>query len=330
MSDGGAARPASPDAPAQVDAPADVVALAGRRAQARAARDWPAADAAREELRARGWLVEDSPAGYRLSPAPPFSPAATVAALVPDEPIPPVRRVGVGLVVDGWPADVATCVRAWLEHTDAVVVALDLGDVDGAGHELARLGREAGDRLEHHHVERPCGWGEAREALLALDASEVHVVADVSSVVQGDVLSPLLAELEDPSVSVAAWRGVDAAADWRSFEPAGPGEVDAALGYLFALRRADGLAVGPPRAARYYRNADMEWSFLLREGLRAQGRGRVVVPSGELPVRQGRHHGYADTPEPRRSRESKRTYDRFLARFRGRDDLRAGRSGGGG
>ena len=259
-----------------------------------------------------------------LSPAPPFTSVPTVAALRAREPARPSRPVGVGLVVDGWPQDVETCVRAWLDHTDAVVVALDLGDVDGAGRLLARLAEEAGGRLEHHHVERPCGWGEAREALLALDTSEVHVVADTSTVLEGDALSPLVAALQDPSVGVAAWRGVDAAADWLSFEPSGPGEVDAALGYLFALRRADGLAVGPPRAARYYRNADMEWSFLLREGLRDAGGGRVVVPEAELSVRQGRHHGYHDTPEPQRSRESKRTYDRFLARFRGRDDLRAG------
>ncbi len=39
-------------------------------------------------------------------------------------------------------------------------------------------------------------------------------------------------------------------------------------------------------------------------------------------MRQGRHRGYADTDPAHRDRQSRRTYERFLRRFRGRDDLR--------
>jgi hypothetical protein len=38
---------------------------------------------------------------------------------------------------------------------------------------------------------------------------------------------------------------------------------------------------------RLDRIAGMEWSFLLREA----GVGHLVVPAGELPVRQDRHRG---------------------------------------
>ncbi|MDP9497581.1 MAG: hypothetical protein M3P46_07950, partial [Actinomycetota bacterium] len=69
--------------------------------------------------------------------------------------------------------------------------------------------------------------------------------------------------------------------------------------------------------ATFYRNADLEWSFLLRDA-----GGRLVVPAADLPVRQGRHRGYADTDPAHRDRQSRRTYERFLRRFRGRDDLR--------
>jgi hypothetical protein len=62
----------------------------------------------------------------------------------------------------------------------------------------------------------------------------------------------------------------------------------------------------------------MEWSFLLREA----GLGRLVVPSGDLPARQDRHRGYHDSEPGYRDKESKRTYDRFLQRFRGREELR--------
>ena len=42
----------------------------------------------------------------------------------------------------------------------------------------------------------------------------------------------------------------------------------------------------------------------------------------DLPVRQDRHRGYHDSDPAYRDKESRRTYDRFLQRFRGREDLR--------
>jgi cysteinyl-tRNA synthetase len=46
--------------------PDEVAALVRRRDEARAARDWEAADAARDELVAAGWVVEDTPTGTRV------------------------------------------------------------------------------------------------------------------------------------------------------------------------------------------------------------------------------------------------------------------------
>jgi cysteinyl-tRNA synthetase len=54
--------------PPQIDAPADIVALADARAAARAARNWAEADRLRGELASAGWLMEDTPDGYRLKP----------------------------------------------------------------------------------------------------------------------------------------------------------------------------------------------------------------------------------------------------------------------
>jgi hypothetical protein len=75
-----------------------------------------------------------------------------------------------------------------------------------------------------------------------------------------------------------------------------------------------------PTKARFYRNADMEWSFLLREA----GAGSLVAV--DLPVRQDRHRGYHDSDPAYRDKESRKTYDRFLQRFRGREDLRLPRT----
>ncbi|MBW3574916.1 MAG: cysteine--tRNA ligase, partial [Actinobacteria bacterium] len=41
-------------------------ALVARRDAARKARDWATADAARKQLEAGGWLVEDTPGGTRV------------------------------------------------------------------------------------------------------------------------------------------------------------------------------------------------------------------------------------------------------------------------
>ena len=50
------------------DAPPEVVALAEQRQAARAAKDWTAADEARDALKELGWTVKDSRDGYELEP----------------------------------------------------------------------------------------------------------------------------------------------------------------------------------------------------------------------------------------------------------------------
>jgi glycosyltransferase involved in cell wall biosynthesis len=223
----------------------------------------------------------------------------------------------VALLVEGWPEDLRTCVAALLEHgpEDVRVVLLENGSTDAGAvvHELA-----AHERVQEWHVERAAGWAQARQALVRADTAAVHVLMDLSTVLEGDALGPLLAELDDPATAAAGWRGVRVTDGWTEFEDAGTGEVEALLGYLVAVRRSAALAVPLPAKARFYRNADMEWSVLLREACA----GRLVVPAVPLPVRQDRHRGYHDSDPAYRDKESKKTYDRFLQRFRGRDDLR--------
>lgn len=187
---------------------------------------------------------------------------------------------------------------------------LDLGDVDGAG---AVVEEFAGPRLEVWHVAQPAGWAAARTALLRADTATVHVWCELSTIFEGDALTPLLDAFDDPSVVGAGWRGGTFDAEWHEVSDAGPGEVDVLLGYLFAMRRSVALAAGGPhRKARYYRNADLEFSLALR----AASGGRLVVPAADLPVRQGRHHGYHDTDSAYRDRESRRTWLRMRDRYR--------------
>jgi hypothetical protein len=301
--------------------PAEVIALAEQRAQARSAKDFARSDALRDEIAALGFVVTDTPAGYALAPRPPFD-VLTLDQLG-DATFAADARCAVTLLVDGWPEDVRTCIDALVTCTpdDVVIVALDLGNVDGAGLELHRLAQAHPTRVIDLHVAATmaqAGWSPAATAAIRACAPELVAVMDVSTVLDGDAITPLLDLLDDDSVTAAGWRGVDVdlADSWRSFVDAGPGDVDALLGYLMVVRRAAALASPPHPKARFYRNADMEWCLAMREA-----GGRLVAGPASLPAHQERHRGYHDSDPEYRDRESRRTYDRLLQRFRGRPEV---------
>jgi hypothetical protein len=305
------------------DVPEQVLALAEERAAAKAARDFAAADALRERIGGLGFVVTDTSSGFQLTPRPPFEVLPSLDALAALPTLAADATCAVALLVDGWPADVETCVDAIIANAPpgVVVLALDLGNVDGAGLTVHRLAlRYPGRVLELHLAATlpQVGWAKAVTALLHAGGAEFVAVMDVSTVLEGDAFTPILAEFVDATVWGSGWRGVDVdlADNWRSFIDGGPGEVDALLGYLLVVRRSVALDVPPNPKARFYRNADMEWSLSLREA-----GGRLVTPASRLPIRQDRHHGYHDTDPEYRDRESRRTYDRILQRFRGRTNI---------
>jgi hypothetical protein len=279
----------------------------------------------RDEIAVAGWLVVDVADGYELKPKPPYDVHDRVNDLPDNSAVADTHRATVSIVIDGWPDDVRTCVDALLAHSsdDVVVQALDLGNVDGAGDALHEF---AGDRVQEWHLGGPSGWSQARTALLRADTAHTHVWCDLSTVFTGDALTPLLDAIDaGDDVVGSGWRGVhvDLDDEWRSFVDAPAGDVDAVLGYLFAMRRATALTAGGPHPkARFYRNADIEFSFALKEAVPGS---RLVVPAGELPVRQDQHRGYHDSDPEYRDKESLKTYNRFLQRFRGRTDLLAPR-----
>ncbi|GAA3574599.1 hypothetical protein GCM10022419_064600 [Nonomuraea rosea] len=232
----------------------------------------------------------------------------------------------VGLLVDGWPQDVERCVRSVVEHTDAQVLALDLGNVDGAGDVLDVLSERHPERITVWHVaEEPhwrggtATWGESRAKLLRLDDSDVHVLMETSGALLGDALTPLVAAIVAGAVAAGwhgmepsdgEWQGAVAEDDgWRKAEAtgwreAGPGKVRALSGDLLAVRRSAALTA-LPEDANYGGNADLELSLALS--------GDLVVPEERLPVeRLGRH----DVSPDYRDRECRRNYDGVLRMLR--------------
>ena len=103
--------------------------------------------------------------------------------------------------------------------------------------------------------------------------------------------------------------------EWRSVDDRGVGEVDVLFSYFFALDREFALKAGGANpSATYYRNADIELSLALR----AAG-GKLWQL--DLPLEQGRHHGYHDVDPAYREKHSKENYNRILRRFRGKSDI---------
>src|SRR5207249_1710620 len=103
-------------------------------------------------------------------------------------------------------------------------------------------------------------------------AGRIIVLVDGSIEAVGDVLSPLSAALDDPTVGVTGPFGL-VSEDLREFRESEGQEVDAVEGYIMGFRRelVEGdLGLRFDEKFRFYRSADIELSFQIKAmGLRA-------------------------------------------------------------
>lgn len=293
--------------------PEPVRRLVEARSQSRADRDWARADALRDELAAMGWEVQDSASGSTARPilagAGPEAPdRLDEAASVP---------VSVVVVAEDHAGDLGRALRGLASHPPSVpwevVVVANAPSFDIA----AELGVAALTELDAVVVDAPerLGWADAATLGLTRARGAVIVLLDTSIEPTGDVLTPLLAAFDDATVGLAGGWGVTSA-DARQFDDAPPGEVDAVEGYGLAVRREALQAVrGFDRRYRWYRNADLDFSFAVRDA------GWRAVRTEPLPVERHEHRGWAAYPEDERDRLSRRNFYRFLDRWRDRPDL---------
>lgn len=247
-----------------------------------------------------------------------------VQALPDRSSVAPKQRSAVGVVVDGWPEDVRECLTSLITNAPQhPLVVVDLGNVDGAGEVVDEFAVAHPMTVFHIAQDlKTAGWAAARNAIIKAIPAEVHVIMDLSTILTGDAISPLVDNVHD-EVVLTGWRGVnvDLTDEWRSFTDAKPGEVDAVLSYLMAVSREAAIKTPIDVKARFYRNADLEWSLALRKA-----GGKVLMPVADLPCHQTRHHGYHDSEPEYREFESKKTYNRLLKTFRGSENILAPRS----
>ena len=298
------------------EVPEEVRRLACEREAARGARDFAAADALRERIRAAGFEVTDTGEGPVLSAAPPVagtvgertSPRRRPAEVPSLLDRPAEDDVSVHWIVEGWQEDVLRGIASFDRHHPDVSARHVVVDIRGG---------ESGawpEGVDLVALEPGTGWAAARNAGLTRTLGRLVLVVDGSVEFVGDAVSPLAAALAEPRIGLSGPFGI-ATEDLRSFHESDGPEVDAVEGYLMAFGRE--LLLGGLRfdeGFRFYRTADIELSFQVK----ARGLRVTVTPA---PVLRHQHRMWATTPKAERDRLSKRNFYRFLDRWRGREDL---------
>ena len=289
---------------------AEAARLLAERLERRRARDFEAADEIRRRLREGGWDVADRGSGG----------SHLVQIKVPSaEPSATPRAVTLLTVVHGWQADAERWLLSTFTHCKAdfeAVVVDNSGDPRIAGW----LASRAAERLRVITPGSPVGFATAVNAGIEAAAGAVVVLFDPGVELIGDAVSPLMQTLTDPGVAIAGPFGLRGKGTLREFDDSDGPEVDAIEGYCMAFRRADAVAVeGFDPRFKFYRIADIEFSFRLRDG----GRRALAVPG--LPLEKHEHRLWEAADPTERERLSRRNFYRFLDRWGQRNDLRVGK-----
>jgi len=282
--------------------------LGRARQAARADKNFALADQLRDQITQEGYEIVDVAGGFELHEK---SLVQSIADIQKLRNLPKTDRgITVAIIVNGFHEDAITSINSIKEHSSAEIVVL-------ATQPAKDLAAIVDSHTQVFHLEKDPGWGECANALLKIASTPYVVIMDPSTTFTGDAISLVLQELNKKDFAAVGWRGglVNIEDQWRTVDDKGAGEVDVLFSYFFALDKDAALQTGGfnPRAI-YYRNADMEFSLRLKHAA-----GRLLQM--DLPLAQGRHHGYYDTEESFRDAQSKKNYDRILERFRGKEAI---------
>ncbi len=317
----------------RVHIPETVLTAAHDRARARAARDWALADRLRGEIEAAGWTIVDRGTDFALSPAAPpdvdegarvrYGASRNVPARFEEA---AVGLATVVLVATDWPADLERALAGLRAHapggTSVVIVADGPSEEQAASLEsIEPTGEGAGLPVELVWTSERLGHAAATNIGIRRAEAPVVILLDTSLEPTGDFVTPLVQALDDEAVAVVGGWGITSQ-DLRTFEDAPPGEVDAIEGYVQAFRRSDAAEFGPlDERFRFYRNLDIWWSLVLRDGADDDEQPRRAVRIEGLPLERHEHRGWTSLPDEERDRQSKRNFYRIIDRFGSRRDL---------
>ena len=291
-----------------MSAPENLHELGRARQEARADKNFALADQLRDQIAQAGYEIVDVVGGFELHAKSLVQVFADIQKLknLPKSD----RSITVAIVVNGFHEDAITSVNSIKAHSSAEILVLATQPAE----DLSSIVDS------HTHViqlENDPGWGECANAALRIISTPFAVIMDPSTTFTGDAISPVLQELQKKDFAAVGWRGglINIEDQWRSVDDKGAGEVDVLFSYFLAVDKDAALQAGGFNArAIYYRNADIEFSLRLKHAS-----GHLLQM--DLPLEQGRHHGYYDTEESFRDAQSKKNYDRILERFRGKEAI---------
>src|SRR5262249_37433739 len=129
------------------------------------------------------------------------------------------------LVATDWPADVERALAGLRAHAPAGTTVLVVAD-GPSDEQAAALPVDVPDEVEVVRPSERLGTGAAWNIGLRRALGRVVVIVDASIEPAGDLVTPLVAALDDPSVAVAGGFGL-VSADLRRFEEADPGDATA-------------------------------------------------------------------------------------------------------
>ncbi len=291
-----------------MSAPENLYELGRARQAARADKNFALADQLRDQIAQAGYEIVDVVDGFELHAKSLIQVFADIQKLknLPKSD----RTITVAMIVNGFHEDAIISVNSIKAHSSAEILVLATQSAD----ELSSIVDS------HTHViqlEKDPGWGECANAALRIISTPFAVIMDPSTTFTGDAITPVLQELKKKVFAAVGWRGglINIEDQWRSVDDKGAGEVDVLFSYFLALDKDAAIQAGGFNArAIYYRNADIEFSLRLKHAS-----GHLLQM--DLPLEQGRHHGYYDTEESFRDAQSKKNYDRILERFRGKEAI---------
>ena len=215
------------------------------------------------------------------------------------------------LIAEGFTEDLITCVSSITKHTQTPVSIYANGKSNWLPDNLFDA-----QQVSVTQEKNPLGWGNVINYFLNTLTEDYLVIMDPSTVFTGDPIPETLSALES-GYQGAGWKGglVNLEDEWRTTDDKGAGEVDVLFSYFMAINREFALKAGGANpSAKYYRNADMELSLAMRS---IGGKLTQI----DLPLEQGRHHGYHDTDPDYRDKNSRKNYQRILDRFRGKNEI---------
>lgn len=213
---------------------------------------------------------------------------------------------------DGWVEDLVRFHSSLVAHCSG---NWELVVVDNPVNAEASLEIHDLAHVNHLPLKQSVGWAAARNLGLRSATGSLVVLADTSIELDADPIPALTSILSDESIGLLGRWGVCTLDGFEFSECDGP-DVHGVEAYLMAMRRSALSKTGLLDSKfRWYRNADLDFSFQVRNA------GLRTVVNLTLPVVRHTHRQWEAASNDERQTMSQRNFGRFRMHWGDRADL---------